>query len=142
MVFGKAAPVINLPEQTLKMTSSSLEYKITGLQRILAYRDAFNPVIKYNEEAVTKFINLFCEYQLADNNYMNIHFEASANKDNGAWFSSLSLDQVLQFITYIIWTDKFLAGYMHSKIADNTMHRLIQRVETLHADLVLSSAGE
>lgn len=113
------------------MTSTSLEYKIAGLQRILAYKEAFNPFKKGDDEAINKFVNLFCEYQLADNNYMNIHFEASANKDNDSWFSTLSLDQVLQFITYIIWTDKFLTGYMHSKIADSTMHRLLERVEVL-----------
>jgi hypothetical protein len=134
--------MINLPEQTLEMTSSSLEYKITGLQRILVYKDAFNPIIKGDDAAISKFVNLFCEYQLADNNYMNIHFEASANKDNDSWFNGLSIDQVLQFITYIIWTDKLLSGYMHSKIADTTMHRLLARVEVLYPALVLSSPGE
>jgi hypothetical protein len=132
----------NLPEQTLEMIASSLEYKITGLQRILVYKDAFNPIIKGDENAISKFINLFCEYQLADNNYMNIHFEANANKDNDSWFNDLSIDQVLQFITYIIWTDKLLSGYMHSKIADCTMHRLLARVEVLYPALILSSPGE
>lgn len=134
--------MINLPGQTLKMTSSSLEYKLTGLQRILAYKDAFNPMIKNSEESINRFVHLFCEYQLADNNYMNIQFEASANKDNDSWFTSLSLDQVLQFITYIIWTDKFLPGYMQSKIADTTMFRLLERVQVLYRGSILSSPGE
>ena len=122
--------------------TASLEYKLAGLKRILTYKDIFNPVQKGDDNAVNKFVNLFCEYQLADNNYMNIHFEASANKDNETWFTSLSMDQVLQFITYIIWTDRFLPGYMQSKISDHTMHRLMSRVESLHQSLVFPAAGE
>lgn len=131
----------NLPVQPPFMTATP-EYKLAGLKRILSYKDVFNPVKKGDEIAVSKFINLFCEYQLADNNYMNIHFEASANKDNETWFTTLSMDQALQFITYIIWTDRFLPGYMQSKISDNTMHRLMSRVELLHQSLVLPAAGE
>lgn len=124
------------------MTTTPSQYKLTGLQHILAYKDAFNPFIKSNTISIDKFIDIFCEYQLADNNYMNIHFEAGANKNNESWFDTLSLDQVLQFITYIIWTDKFLTGYLNSKIADETMYRLLQRIESLHPELIFSAAGK
>lgn len=134
--------MINLLWQPPSMTASAMQYKLAGLKRILSYKDAFNPMIKGDERSINKFINLFCEYQLADNNYMNIHFEASANKDNDSWFSALSMDQVLQFITYIIWTDKFLPGFLQSKITDSTMHRLMTRVETLHQGLIFPAAGE
>ena len=133
---------IILPLQTLSMTTASLEYKHTGIQRILSYKSAFSPTSSKDDTTINSFVNLFCEYQLADNNYMNIHFEANANKDNDSWYASLSLDQTLQFITYIIWTDKFLTDYMYSKISDKTMFRLLARVEVLYPLLILSASGK
>ncbi len=124
------------------MTASPFEYKYTGLQRILVYKDAFKPPLERNDALINKFVNVFCEYQLADNNYMNIHFEASIHKDDKAWYSALSLDQVLQLITYIIWTDKFLTGYLYSKIEDDTMFNLLERIEKLQPDLVFSPAAD
>jgi hypothetical protein len=122
---------IILPLQTLSMTTASLEYKHTGIQRILSYKSAFSPTSSKDDTTINSFVNLFCEYQLADNNYMNIHLEATMQKDIDAWFNTLSIDQVLQFITYIIWTDKFLPGYLFSKIKDNTIYRLLNRAEVI-----------
>lgn len=113
------------------MTTASLEYKHIGLQRILAYKSSFIPSSTKDEKAISNFVNLFCEYQLADNNYMNIQFEATLQKNNDKWFDTLTIDQVLQFITYIIWTDKFIAGYLYSKIKDNTIFRLLKRAEDI-----------
>jgi hypothetical protein len=113
------------------MTTASFEYKHIGIQRILAYKSSFVPSSSKDEITISNFVNLFCEYQLADNNYMNIQFEATLQKDNDKWFDTLSIDQVLQFITYIIWTDKFIAGYLYSKIKDNTIFRLLKRAEDI-----------
>jgi len=113
------------------MTTASVEYKTLGIQRIVSYKSSFVPSSTKDENAITKFVNLFCEYQLADNNYTNIQFEATLQKDNDTWFDTLSIDQVLQFITYIIWTDKFIAGYLQSKIKDNTVFRLLKRAEDI-----------
>ncbi|HEX6915562.1 MAG TPA: DUF6508 domain-containing protein [Chitinophagaceae bacterium] len=123
------------------MTTASLEYKAAGLQRILAYKTFFDPEVKRDSVGVNRFINLFCEYQLADNNYGDIHFEGNQNKDNPAWFATLSLDQVLQYITYIIWTDRFMAGYLESRILDRTMYHLLSRMEQLEPGTASSSTG-
>ena len=114
------------------MTTASLEYKHIGIQRILAYKSSFVPSISKDDKSITNFVNLFCEYQLADNNYMNIQFEAMLQKNNDQWFDTLSIDQVLQFITYIIWTDKLIAGYLYSKIKDNTVFSLLKRAEDIY----------
>ncbi len=124
--------IIILPLQTLSMTTASIEYKHTGIQRILAYKSSFVPSISKDDKSITNFVNLFCEYQLADNNYMNIQFEAIQQKGNDKWFDTLSIDQVLQFITYIIWTDKFIAGFLYSKIKDSTIFRLLKRAEDIY----------
>jgi hypothetical protein len=113
------------------MTTASLEYKHIGIKRILSYKSAFTASAIRDDATINNFVNLFCEYQLADNNYMNIQFEAPVQKNNDEWFNTLSMDQVLQFITYIIWTDKFLAGYLYSKIKDNTIFRLLNRAEDI-----------
>lgn len=80
---------------------------------------------------MNRFVNLFCEYQLADNNYMNLHLDPRFNKDDAAWFGQLSVDQVLQLITYIIWTDKFVPGYLRAKITDNSLYRLLDRLDSI-----------
>lgn len=111
------------------MTTASLEYKLTGIQRLSGYKESFDASGKPDPIAINEFVNLFCEYQLADNNYMNIHQEATLHQHDIKWYSSLSLDEVLRFITYIIWTDKFLDGYLTSKVADQTLYHLLSRLE-------------
>lgn len=115
----------------LKMPTSTSEYKIAGLQRLSTYRKHFDPTGKIDEKAVNEFVNLFCEYQLADNNYMNIHQQAIDHPDHEDWFSNLSLQEVLRYITYIIWTDRFIENFLLKKISDATMQRLLNRLYEL-----------
>src|SRR5438128_8265573 len=100
------------------MTTASLKNKQTGIQRLSEYKENFAPSATTDTSSVNDFVNVFCEYQLADNNYMDIHLQAGMNGNNEEWFSSLGLDQVLRYITYIIWTDKFSEGYISSRIED------------------------
>jgi hypothetical protein len=102
----------------------------------------FDPVSVKDSAQVSEFVNLFCEYQLADNNYMNIHLEAVQQDNNEAWFASLSFDQVLKFLTYIIWTDKFVDGYLTSKIEDKTIFRLLARLEQILPTSILSPTAQ
>jgi hypothetical protein len=115
------------------MTTASLEYKLTGIQRLSGYKESFDPSGNPDSAAINEFVNLFCEYQLADNNYMNIHQEATLHQHDIKWYHSLSLDEVLRFITYIIWTDKFLDGYLTSKVTDHTLYHLLSRLETFQS---------
>jgi hypothetical protein len=122
--------------------TDSPEYRLSGVQRLLHYKPVFDPVSVKDSAQVSEFVNLFCEYQLADNNYMNIHLEAVQQDNNEAWFASLSFDQVLKFLTYIIWTDKFVDGYLTSKIEDKTIFRLLARLEQILPTSILSPTAQ
>jgi hypothetical protein len=122
--------------------TDSIEYKLSGIQRLLRYKPVFDPVLVNDPGRVSEFVNLFCEYQLADNNYMNIHLEAVQQKNNDEWFASLGFDQVLKFLTYIIWTDKFLDGYLAANIKDKTIFRLLSRLEQLSSASILPATGK
>lgn len=121
------------------MTTASLEYKLTGIQRLSAYKNSFVPSTVTDFSAVNDFVNLFCEYQLADNNYMDIHLQANVNGNKEEWFTTLSLDEILRYITYIIWTDKFSEGFLSSKIQDKTLYRLLTRLEEIKSISMLTS---
>jgi hypothetical protein len=122
---------------------SSPNYKNTGIKRLLKYKEIFLPAnLLSNTSTATKtpsfkgnelddFINIFCEHQLADNDYMNIHLESNHQKNNISWLENLAEEKVLKLMTYIIWTDKFVEGYLTSRITDGTLHQLLNRLETL-----------
>lgn len=122
------------------MIADPANYKLTGAQRLAGYKPCFDPATQTDAAAINDFINIFCEYQLADNNYMDIHLDASRQAGNMDWFDNLQLEQVLRFITYIIWTDKFVEGYLLSKVKDKTIFHLLARLEDITNALILSSA--
>jgi hypothetical protein len=130
--------------ETLMMTTNStLQYKFSGIRRLSGYKQTFNPDIQINNDtAVNDFVNLFCEYQLADNNYMNIHQEAVLHANDETWFNSLNPDQVLRLITYIIWTDKFLEGFLAAKVKDKTLYYLLSRLGEFQEASVLPVTGD
>jgi hypothetical protein len=112
------------------MTTASSEYKQTGIRRLSQYIDSF-AVTASDPSFLKDFVNLFCEYQLADNNYMDIHLQGGANSNKDEWFTTLTTDQVLRYITYIIWTDKFSEGFLFSKVEDKTLYKLLSRLQQI-----------
>ncbi len=121
------------------------EYRNNGIIKLLKYQDKFYPGKPVVANKTTKqskdiesFISTFCEFQLADNDYMNLQVEARQQKDNKDWFKALSEEKVLKLITYIIWTDKFVDGYFSTRISDGTIHELLMRLHTLQKPLPLS----
>jgi hypothetical protein len=124
------------------MNTSALQYKFSGIQRLSSFKETFNPdTCAVDDMNLDNFVNLFCEYQLADNNYMNIHHEASLHSKDDKWFSSLNLDEVLRLITYIIWTDKFLDGFLKAKVKDKSLYFLLTRLQDVQHQLVLPATS-
>jgi hypothetical protein len=126
---------------------ASIQYKLTGIQRILSYKTAFEPEVLSNRnntpkkrisKEIAEFINLFCEYQLADNNYMDLQIKARQYRTNlQEWYNSLTIDEVLKSLTYIIWTDKFVENYLASRIEDSSVYFLLSRLDLLQSELIL-----
>jgi hypothetical protein len=140
--FSKHLLQTNLHPQTPLMYNSLLRYKLTGIHRLSGFKEQFNPEYDINRTALNDFVNLFCEYQLADNNYQNIHLEAIEKGNDKNWYNRLNIDQALRLLTYIIWTDKLSSGYLMIKVKDQTIYRILNRLEMIVAGSVLAVAGD
>jgi len=117
------------------MPTNSISYKHTGLQRLAHFKQYFIPAGKVNNSIVEDFVNLFCEYQLADNNYMGLQQEAMQHSRDEQWFFQLDMQETIRYITYIVWTDRLNEGFLQARIKDRTMYNLLSRLEQLTCNL-------
>lgn len=83
------------------------------------------------EEIATQFTNVFCEYQLADTNYINNLIQSRRHHSMTDVVSELDLQGIAKYLTYIIWTDRVRPGYLESNFKDNTIFLLLSRLEEL-----------
>lgn len=115
------------------------EYQSEGIKELTAMKKDFVP-FNFNgngekeKNAIMQFIDVFCEHQLADNDYMNINIHTDFNNIDASTYYNLTLEDLLKHITHIIWTDKAVANYFVSKVKDNTIYHLLNRMEKLSFD--------
>jgi len=115
------------------------DYQSQGIKELTAMKPYFIP-FNFNGEGVKEkaiilqFIDVFCEHQLADNDYMNINLHSHLNDLDASSFYNLSMEDLLKHITHIIWTDKAVPNYLVSKVKDNTIYHLLNRMEKLSFD--------
>jgi len=115
------------------------DYQSQGIKELTAMKKDFIP-FNFNgtgekeKAAMLQFIDVFCEHQLADNDYMNINLHSHLNDIDAAAFYHLSMEDLLKHITHIIWTDKAVPDYLVSKVKDNTIYHLLNRMEKLSFD--------
>jgi|GEM_PF-2385211 len=132
----------NFTTFVLSVGSVNNLYKNEGIRKIITYCNLFHSHALNNSLVagiiVDSFINTFCEYELADNNYMPLFASVPGSQsiDDG-WFKQLTTEQVLKYLTYIIWTDRIANNYFLAKVEDNTVYRLIKRLEELEGNNVL-----
>jgi len=81
-------------------------------------------------KSIHSFIRVFCENHFADSDYTILQKELRSNYTTD-WLGRLSIDVILKLITYIIWTDKSMNGYFVKRIEDNTMLKLLTRLENV-----------
>jgi hypothetical protein len=132
------------------MEDSIQTYHTAGIKKIVSYKNDFasdnlqwlydtknaqkkNP-FEYSN-LIDHFVNTFCEYELADSDYMSIHLEANQYNTARNSFSSASLENILKHLTYIIWTDRVVEGYLPAKIKDQTLYHLLDRLSQLGSTL-------
>lgn len=77
------------------------------------------------------FVNIFCEYQLADTDYDIIQQHTSKYPSPETHIQHMPLDVVIKTLTFIIWTDRIIDGYFFAKIHDKTLYWLLSRLEAL-----------
>ena len=119
---------LNLPNLTT--------YQSSGVQMLITLKKDFIP-FNFNgngeneKKVISLFIDTFCEHQLADNDYMNLKLHKNLNGSDSSSFYELSLENILKHITHIIWTDKVMPEYFVSKVKDNTIYHLLNRLERI-----------
>jgi hypothetical protein len=109
-------------------------YKTKGIHNIISYKNVFETDNKKklpDDNIIDTFINTFCEYELADNDYVQLLDISNLANSNNEWFNQLSVEQVLKLLTYIIWTDKVVNNYFISRVKDSTVFLLLSRLEEI-----------
>ncbi|MDB5232742.1 MAG: hypothetical protein JWN76_3547 [Chitinophagaceae bacterium] len=129
------------PETRTLLNSSLTPYQFNGLRKLTTFRDHFyydidggklsvqSPFVNLSEQ----FTTIFCEYQLADTNYVTNLFQSEKNSSMNERLQQLDVQDIIKYLTYIIWTDKARSGYLESKCKDNTIFLLLGRLEQLLA---------
>lgn len=122
-------------------------YQLNGISKLLSYKHSltppenelrlsFNAALKiipgsFLKKQAQAFINIFCEYQLADTDYEVIQQNTAKYNSPEHHIQHMPLEVVLKTLTYIIWTDRIVDGYFFAKIHDRTMFSLLSRMELL-----------
>ena len=122
------------------MPKTLTRHQLAGIKKLIPFKKHFNKdkhgaVIHLYKKTKSsdnihyqKFIETFCGHNLADTDYgliqSEMHHEISKEFINDA-----SVEVILKYLTYIIWTDKFIAGYFSAKVNDHTLYYLIDRLE-------------
>ncbi|BAV08202.1 hypothetical protein FLA_4235 [Filimonas lacunae] len=83
------------------------------------------------KKQVQAFVNIFCEHQLADTDYDIIQQHTAKYPNPEHHIQHMPLEVVLKTLTYIIWTDRIVDGYLFAKVHDRTMYWLLTRLEAL-----------
>lgn len=132
-------------------------YQLNGISKLLPYKHSLTPQeneLKLSFNAALKiipgsflkkqaqaFINVFCEYQLADTDYDAIQKNTPKYASPEHHIQHMPLETVLKTLTYIIWTDRIVDGYFFAKIHDKTMFWLLSRLELLLNSMQPSGAS-
>ncbi len=114
-------------------------YKLQGIKLLAEQKRNFVPfnfnVIGNKEKLMMEgFIHTFCEYQLADNNYMQIELHKNLNTVDVLAYYDLSLEDILKHLTHIIWTDKVVPNYFATRVKDSSIYHLLNRMEKISFD--------
>ena len=63
------------------------------------------------------------------------------DSNNATAYYQMSLEKILKHITHIIWTDKAIPGYFATKVKDNTIYHLLNRLERLELEKSIRKAA-
>lgn len=75
---------------------------------------------------INEFIEFFYKNKFDDENCYEAKSEFENNQNNTAWFLNLPNRTLLSCLCIIIRTDRFVDGFIASKIEDGTVNRIIE----------------
>jgi len=121
------------------------QYQLKALQELADYRSVFmrsenmlllkSKPIKGSkitlQQYMESFIEKFCQNNFADSDYTRIQNKPSDYVLLDEWIRNIDIKAILQCFTYAIWTDKTFEGYFLKKINDNTVQKLLLRLDNI-----------
>lgn len=122
-----------------------IPYHHTGLVKLLELKDPIMRVktelIQYNKfnqkpdklstKTIENFVSIFCEHELADTDYIAVQQDAVGYKSLSDYISknNLSLAYIIKCLTYFIWTDRIIEGYLINRVKDNSLSILLNQLK-------------
>ena len=76
-------------------------------------------------------MSIFCEHELADTDYIAVQQDAVGYKSLSDYISknNLSLAYIIKCLTYFIWTDRIIEGYLINRVKDNSLSILLNQLK-------------
>ncbi len=112
--------------------------ELGALIKLASYRNQFSVPEAFSstkrellKEEIKMFIQIFCAQDFANSDYSLLQkkrFQFATIKE---WIEQLTIDEILKYLTYIIWLDKTREGFFVKSINDGTFETLLARLELL-----------
>ena len=121
------------------------KYHYTGLYKLLSFREQLvilsnqlhasapeNVLLNKKDVLIENFISTFCEHDLADTDYADVHIEVLKFGTLAEYIqhTTLSLPYIVKCLTYFIWTDRIVNGYLESRIKDKSLLYLLSQLNS------------
>jgi hypothetical protein len=132
------------------MLANYTPYQKEGLKELVKFRKYFlqeEPVNKHYKRAPNKktkalllkeqsekFIEVFCQHNFANSDYTVLQSEPKLFDSIEEWINQSTITTILKYLTYLIWTDKIIEGFLIKKIKDQTVKMFLDRLDTIIKD--------
>ncbi|MEO8116587.1 MAG: hypothetical protein ABI653_02990 [Bacteroidota bacterium] len=112
-----------------KLTIESLD----GLHKISSYMEVFSkhPDDKLLDKSIESFLNDFYSYNFADTNYAKLLEENRNFVSLSTFAKKATLEDLLQYLTFFLWTNNSFPGYFKKKVVDGTIYSLLNRLDEI-----------
>jgi hypothetical protein len=117
------------------------KYQLVGLQQLVQLKSSLPYSVNGKKHApqeiaalhknIENFVDVFCNYELADNDYFSMQVSQQGYGSVSDWLQQAPLEQVIKYISYTIWTDKVAPGFFIQTINDGSLHQALARLENI-----------
>lgn len=120
------------------MLSATDTYRIKGLKKLTSLKEKVRPELFSNNNSShtalhQEFTRIICEHQFADSDYSEIPVLKENNYEE--WLNHFNTKTILQFLTFVLWTDSSSGFFFLSKIRDNSLFLILERLEKITNDI-------
>ncbi len=107
-----------------------------GLRKIAAYKTIFSLPVETDllDKKIEQFFNDFCSYNFSDTNYATLLQEHRDFVSLDQVVQKANLEELLQYLTFFLWTNNSFPGFFRKKILDGSIHTILCRLHDILAD--------